>query len=83
VPPEILRITEKKHIIPYLEARQLMQQYEKVKAQLLSGDTFRTSFKELNPQNSGIWSFRINKQFRAHSIFNGNTLRVYKIDNHQ
>ncbi len=83
MPPEILRIIEKKHILPYLEARQLKQQYEKAKAKLLTGDTFSTDFKERQPQNSGIWSFRINKQFRTHCVFNGNTLRVYKIDNHQ
>ncbi|MEI7742051.1 MAG: hypothetical protein WCJ29_06185 [bacterium] len=41
-------------------------------------------FKEREPENSGIWYFRINKQFRAFGVFsNVGYLIIFKIDDHQ
>lgn len=81
---EIAQILEKKEILPYLEARNLLKQYQKAKRYLLSGGSVQTKFKERNPKGSGVWSFRINKQFRALGVFDeiGNLI-VFKIDNHQ
>jgi len=82
--PRILSIFERKGILPFLEKRNLLKQYVKAKQFLLTGDVLRTRFKERNPKGSGIWYFRINKQFRALGVFadDGNLI-VFKIDNHQ
>lgn len=81
---KISRILEKKSILPYLKSRGLLNQYKKAKKYLLSGNVVSTRFKERNPKGSGIWYFRINKQFRALGVFdNDGNLIVFKIDNHQ
>ena len=81
---KIGNIYEKKEILPFLKARGLIRQYKKVKRFLLSGNLLQTKFKERNPKGSGIWSFRINKQFRALGVFNDEgDLIIFKIDNHQ
>lgn len=81
--PIIQSILERKEILPYLEARNLLKQYKKVKQFLLLGNALQVKFKERNPKGSGIWYFRINKQFRALGVFDkvGNLI-VFKIDNH-
>jgi hypothetical protein len=82
--PKVCSIFERKEILPYLEARGLLKQYKKAKQFLLEGNTLQVKFKERNPKGSGIWYFRINKQFRALGVFdeNGNLI-IFKIDNHQ
>jgi len=82
--PEVFDVIEFKHVIPYLEARGLYRQYQKAKGILLSGDQARVYFKERQPQGSGIWSFRVNKQFRAFGYFRSHgVFAVSDIDNHQ
>ena len=82
--PRVQQILERKEILPYLEARGLTKQYKKAKQFLLLGNVLQTKFKERRPEGSGIWSFRINKQFRALGIFDekGNLI-IFKVDNHQ
>lgn len=82
--PKIQHIFERKEILPYLEARGLLKQYTKAKQFFLQGNTLQVKFKERNPKGSGIWYFRINRQFRAFGVFDerGN-LTIFKIDNHQ
>ncbi|MBA4336408.1 hypothetical protein C0416_01355 [bacterium] len=77
-------IYEKKEILPFLRVRGLLSQYKKAKLYLLSENALQVKFKERKPKGSGIWSFRINKQFRALGVFDdeGNLI-VFKIDNHQ
>ena len=82
--PVVLEIIENKRVRPYLEARGLYSQYQKAKQILLSGDHARVRFKERQPQDSGVWSFRINKQFRAFGFFRSpGQFAISKIDNHQ
>lgn len=82
--PEVFEIIENKRIRPYLEARGLYAQYQKAKQILLSGDQVRVHFKERQPQDSGVWSFRVNKQFRAFGFFRSSgQFAISKIDNHQ
>lgn len=82
--PKIQRIYEKKSILPYLVNRGLLQQYKKAKQYLLDGNLLQVRFKERNPKGSGIWYFRINKQFRALGVFNETgDLIVFDVDNHQ
>lgn len=80
----IPNIFERKEILPYLEARGLVKQYKKAKSYVLAGNIMQTKLKERQPKGSGIWSFRINKQFRALAYFSKEgDLIVAKIDNHQ
>lgn len=80
----IQEILEKKEILPYLEERNLLKQYKKAKDYLLKGNTLQVKFKERNPKGSGIWYFRINRQFRAFGVFDDNgNLIIFRIDNHQ
>ena len=67
--PKVQAIFERKDILLYLETRGLLQQYKKAKQFLLQGSLLQVRFKERNPKGSGIWYFRINKQFRALGIF--------------
>lgn len=77
-------IIEHKSVIPYLEARGLLRQYKKAKNILASGGKSRVYFKERQPHSSEIWSFRINKQFRAFGFFRTDgTFVVVEISNHQ
>ena len=82
--PSIGQIVERKEVVPYLDARGLLAQYKKAKGYLLAGSSLQVKFKKRNPKGSGIWSFRINKQFRALGVFNTEgQLIIFKIDNHQ
>ncbi len=69
---KVKRILEKKEILPFLKARRLLSQYKKAKNFLLSENVLQIKFKERKPKGSGIWSFRINRQFRALGIFDKN-----------
>jgi plasmid maintenance system killer protein len=82
--PIIYRITERKEVLDYLRKRGLIKQYKKSKMFLMAGNLKAVKFKKLQPKAREVWSFRINKQFRAIGVvdFKG-TLRVMKIDNHQ
>lgn len=82
--PKLNNIFEKKEIFDYLQKRNLLIQYKKAKQYLLSGSVLQVKFKERNPKGSGIWYFRINRQYRALGTFNTEgDLVVFKIDNHQ
>jgi plasmid maintenance system killer protein len=81
---KIRKIIEKKDILPFLKSRGLLQQYKKAKQFILSNNLLRVKFKERKPKGTGIWSFRINKQFRALGVFDEDgDLIVFRIDNHQ
>lgn len=81
---DAMEIVEHKSAVPYLEARGLLKQYKKAKHILASGDRSRVYFKERQPQGSDVWSFRINKQFRAFGYFRDDgAFVVAEISNHQ
>ena len=82
--PSVQRILEKKSVVAYLKKRGLVPQYKKAKRYLLEGNVLKVRFKERSPKGSGIWYFRINRQFRALGVFDeeGNLI-VFDIDNHQ
>ena len=82
--PKIQHIFEQKDILTYLQERGLVKQYRKAKNFLLHDYQSQTGFKERNPKGSGIWSFRINRQYRALGVINEqNELIIFEIDNHQ
>ena len=82
------KIVEKVYELPevgeYLLKRKLIKQYLKIVEKLLSANYWKIDFKKRQPKNSWIWSFRINKQFRAIWYFREKWIFVVvKIDNHQ
>lgn len=80
----IKTVLEDETVIAYLGKRDLLKQYMKAKRYILAGLSGQTKLKERRPVGSGVWSFRINKQFRAFGYFeNKETFIVSKIDNHQ
>lgn len=80
----IRSIYERKDILPYLETRNLLDQYRKAKHLLLRGNVMQVRFKKRHPKGSGIWYFRINQQYRALCVFNAEgDLIVFSIDDHQ
>lgn len=80
---KIQKIFEEKTVLPYLQKRGLLNQYKKAKQLLLEGHLLSTRFKERNPKGSGIWYFRVNKQYRAFGVFDSvGNLIIFKIDNH-
>ena len=82
--PKIWRIVESNKVIEVLQRRNLLKQYRKAKLYLLAGSASKVSFKQRRPKGSNVWSFRINKQFRAFATFNSKEeLVVFQIYNHQ
>lgn len=79
----ITAIFEGKDILPYLEERNLLHQYKKAKKYILMGHLKTVGFKLRQPKEKGIYSFRVNKQFRALCVYKEGELRVFEIDNHQ
>lgn len=76
-------IFETKDVLPYLEKRNLVKQYKKAKQFLLAGNVLQVKFKERNPKGSGVWYFRINRQYRALGVFNDDGhLIVFEIYDH-
>ena len=81
---KISKILETKEVVEYLKKRKLDKQYKKAKRYLLNQRLVTVRFRERRPKGSGIWYFRINKQFRALGVFNEEgDLVVFKIDDHQ
>ncbi len=76
-------ISEESHILEYLQSRQLLFQYKRAKQKLLSWYSWKLDLKERKPKGCGIFSFRINQQFRAFCIEEGDALIVFEISNHQ
>ncbi len=76
-------IQEEWYILDYLTKRRLVPQYKKAKSFLLSWYMSQVHFKLREPKKDKIYYFRINKQFRALCHFEGTTLVVFQIDNHQ
>ena len=79
----IQKIIERKDIVTYLEKRNLLEKYKKVKKFVLNGDFKLVDLKKRKPKKDEIWHFRIDKQFRALCYFEDNILMVFDIDNHQ
>ena len=77
-------IYEVEEIKEFLEKRNLLNQYLKAVNFLKNWINQKLDFKERKPKWSWIYSFRINKQFRAIWYFDEeNDFIVSKIDNHQ
>ena len=77
-------ILEDKDIFDFLNKRWLLPQYKKSKIKILNWLFSWVDFKIRQPKKDEIYSFRINKQFRAYwRLLENRTLQIYFIDNHQ
>ncbi len=77
-----VKIYEDQSVINYLINRWLTKQYISACQKLISW-SWSTDFKNRQPKSSWIWSFRINKQFRAIGYFRWGDFIVVEVDNHQ
>lgn len=77
-------IFENPKVVEFLEKRNLIKQYKKAKDVILIWNVWWLDLKERKSKKSWIYSFRINKQFRAIWFFDNDwDFIVSKIDNHQ
>ena len=76
-------ILEEKDIIIELAKKNLLKQYKSVKNKILSGNLAKSDLKQRKPTWSGIYSFRINKKFRAFGYIRDWKLIIVEINNHQ
>lgn len=67
----------------YLKKHKLIPQFEKAVLKFKSNSLSGLDFKKRKPKSQGIWSFRITKKYRALATRTGNTLKVYRISDHQ
>jgi len=78
-----MRVTEKFGILKFLQKRNLVLRYKKNKELLKKGFLKNVDFKILEPKSRKIFSFRINRQFRAIGVLRDDNLIIYKIWDHQ
>lgn len=76
-----VRITKRDFL--YLQSRQILSAFKKAVEKLKSGDFAGLDFKKREPKTHNIWSFRINKKYRALCTKTGDLLKITKIDDHQ
>ncbi len=70
-------------VVSYLQKRNLIKQYKKAKKKILDWYTSDLDLKERKPKDSGIYSFRINRQYRAFGIIQDDVLIIFEMNNHQ
>ena len=80
---KIDQILETQSVVTYLQTHNLLALYQKVKAHILAGHYSGAQLRKRRPKTDDIWYFRINKKFRALAYFEGTTLKVFAIDDHQ
>lgn len=78
-----MKVIEKESVAVFLKKHQLLDQYKKAKSFIELGYYELVMLKKRQPTADGIWYFRINKQYRAWAYKSGDTLAVFRIDDHQ
>jgi len=79
----IEEILEEDWIRKYLEKRWLLSSYKNNKNKLLVWYLWKLDFKLRQPKWTWIYSFRINKKYRAFWYFRGSIFIVVEINDHQ
>lgn len=79
----LIKVYEEKWVIFSLTSKWLVKQYIAACKKLTNKYPWKLDFKERKPTSSWVWSFRINKQFRALWYRRGDNFIVVEIDNHQ
>ncbi len=81
---EIKKIYEKPWILEFLEKRNLTSQYIKSAKNIVNWYFWKQDFKIRQPKKNKIYSFRINKKYRAFGILDEeNNLLIFEISDHQ
>ena len=81
---KINKIYEKPWILEFLEKKNIKNQYIKSAKFLVSWYFWKTDFKIRQPKKNRVWSFRVNKQYRAFWIMDdGDNLLIFEINDHQ
>ncbi len=76
-------VLENKKVVKCLKQKNLISQYRKAKKYLLASQYLSINFKKRKPKIDEIWSFKINKQYRAFGYFDGEFFIVARISDHQ
>lgn len=77
-------IYETKEVVIFLQKRWLTKQYKKAKENILQGNNSGAVFKLMKPKKNKIYTFRLNRQFRAFCRFTSTgKFLVYEVSNHQ
>ncbi|MBI1975523.1 MAG: reverse transcriptase-like protein [Candidatus Vogelbacteria bacterium] len=79
----ITEVLEYPEVERYLNERGLLEKYKKSCAKLLRGEWMTVGLKKRKPRKDSIWSFRIDKKYRALGVFRKNIFVVFEIDDHQ
>ncbi len=79
----IIKVYESQKVGKDLKKYSILKQYLKAKRFILAWNTYIVDLKIRQPKSNRIYYFRINKQFRAWWVLQGEVLKIYKIDNHQ
>ena len=78
-----MKIAEKKHVERYVKSRGIVKQYRRAKQFLKAGNFQAVEFKKRQPKEFDIWYFRITKKYRGHCIWQGDTIIIFDVDDHQ
>lgn len=73
-----------KNVIPYLKKRGLEKKFQKQLA-LLKQNLFHPSLNTelMEPRHMHVWSFRIDRKYRANFLFlNSTTIEITDVNNH-
>lgn len=57
---KIIRIMETNEVVEYVQSRNLMEQYKKVKGYILAGHVSGANLRKREPKGDKVWYFRIN-----------------------
>jgi len=74
---------EDEKIFKYLKKRNLVAQYQKSKEQIQLGLGYKVNLKKREPKIYNVYSFRINKKYRALGTIQNNKLIIFEINDHQ
>ncbi|MCH2188566.1 hypothetical protein MK079_01915 [Candidatus Gracilibacteria bacterium] len=80
---DIKQVLISEKLIDYIKQRGLSRQYQKVQKFILSGEYKLVDLRIRHPKSQKVYYFRLNKQFRCLGRLDGDTLKIYHIDNHQ
>lgn len=77
------QILEEDEAVEYLKSHNLTKQYQNSKSKILQWNFQKLDLKKREPKNAWVWSFRINKKYRALWYEREGRLIIVEIDDHQ
>lgn len=76
-------IVEEERVAEYIRERGLLLKYKKAKEKILAGAFTGLDIKKRKPHAGDVWSFRIDKKYRAFFVVSKGVFIVFAIDDHQ